>query len=674
MKLKNLLVINAIVALVYGIILVLTPELILSLHGLTPGSGEKLMAQFFGETMIAIGLLTWLARDVVDIKARRAIIIAFLISNIIGVIISAIGTVYGVMNVVGWSAVTIYLLLALGYAYFQFSKPSDSYIKPGNGAEAPPTPVVGIDKILLEKIQLKFVVNESSDAVPLETMERVADLHAKSIWGPEVARGTPLQLLDAKNEPVLYAFPFAKGESIIPKTNVLLNQFSKYHRIDGSLSPGKNNALTGLNTSVKSEAENYGTVYVSARKSNFPVTRVSHGLHPYFYNAERAMLQVGAGSSKLVTLRYLPPHEFFEIQKDDTKIRLHTHMLMTEEELRKAAKKFPPNTVPKTASKDMAKINTKMVAEAWKAYETPLAETSIPPGTNLPSPPPPAPGPGGFVFRIRHWQRMPAIDWTRWCEPTAASMVFSFWDHYVPVPGVGTYPNYPRLVDYWLDHPSNGNNVPDILDPIADGLNIDVANNLKGYSWTVDKVNGDANNNFAWNELIGHLHINHPVVWQVFGSIDHATAAFGYRILNGQKYVILYNTWSSNPTLALDEWLYNDWTRVEVDRYRPGGKELYRHLFIRRPYGGETHHVGQWNEILFNVHPQTQITKARIEYSLDGGQSWSLIVNIWVQPGWNQWWWMPPATSNKARIRIKGMADNNAYLGGDGSFNNFTIQ
>ena len=126
MKLSNLLVVNTIVCLVYGIILVLTPATMLSLHGITQGPGEKLMAQYFGSALIAIGLLTWFARNVADSEAQRAIILALLISDVIGVIVSVLGTVSGVMNAVGWSAVGIYLLLALGYAYFQFMKPSAS--------------------------------------------------------------------------------------------------------------------------------------------------------------------------------------------------------------------------------------------------------------------------------------------------------------------------------------------------------------------------------------------------------------------------------------------------------------------------------------------------------------------------------------------------------------------
>ncbi|MFQ5595826.1 MAG: hypothetical protein ACE5HA_16895 [Anaerolineae bacterium] len=126
MKLSTLLVINAIVALVYGISFVLVPATVLSLYGVTQGPGETLTGQFFGVALIAIGLLTWFARDVTDSEAQRAIILALLISDVIGVIVAVLGTLSGVMNAVGWSAAVIYLLLALGYAYFQFVKPSAS--------------------------------------------------------------------------------------------------------------------------------------------------------------------------------------------------------------------------------------------------------------------------------------------------------------------------------------------------------------------------------------------------------------------------------------------------------------------------------------------------------------------------------------------------------------------
>ncbi len=89
----------------------------LSIYGVTQGPGEILMARYFGVALIAIGLVFWLARDVTDAAARRAIILGLLISNIVGVIVSVQGTLTGVMSAVGWSAVGIYGLLALGLAY-----------------------------------------------------------------------------------------------------------------------------------------------------------------------------------------------------------------------------------------------------------------------------------------------------------------------------------------------------------------------------------------------------------------------------------------------------------------------------------------------------------------------------------------------------------------------------
>jgi hypothetical protein len=126
MRFRTLLIINTIVVFVYGVILVLTPSTMMSLHGVPQEPGGKLMGQFFGTALIAIGLVTWFARNVADSDAQRAITLAMIISNALGVIVSVLGTVNGVMNAVGWSAVAVYLLLGLGFAYFQFTKPGAS--------------------------------------------------------------------------------------------------------------------------------------------------------------------------------------------------------------------------------------------------------------------------------------------------------------------------------------------------------------------------------------------------------------------------------------------------------------------------------------------------------------------------------------------------------------------
>ena len=124
MKLKTLFIINAVIAIVYGICFVLVPSRVLLIYGLVAGPAETLLGQFFGVALIGIGLITWLARNVTDANALGAIVLALLISDIIGVIVSLIGTVTGVMNVFGWSAVIIYLFFTIGFTYFRFRKPT----------------------------------------------------------------------------------------------------------------------------------------------------------------------------------------------------------------------------------------------------------------------------------------------------------------------------------------------------------------------------------------------------------------------------------------------------------------------------------------------------------------------------------------------------------------------
>jgi len=126
MKFSNFLVLNTIIALVFGIGLVFMPATVAALYGITSEPAVNLMGQFFGTELLAIGLLCWFARSVSDSKAQGAITLAFLIANVVGLVVSVMGTLSGVMNAVGWSAVVIYLVLSLGYAYFQFMKPSAS--------------------------------------------------------------------------------------------------------------------------------------------------------------------------------------------------------------------------------------------------------------------------------------------------------------------------------------------------------------------------------------------------------------------------------------------------------------------------------------------------------------------------------------------------------------------
>jgi len=115
MKLKTLLTINAVVLGASGICALLLPAGVLSLYGVESGPAALLMAQYAGLGSLAIGLVAWLGRNVKDPKAQNAIIMAFLVTYVVGVIVSVLGTISGTMKI-GWAVVGLYLLFALGYA------------------------------------------------------------------------------------------------------------------------------------------------------------------------------------------------------------------------------------------------------------------------------------------------------------------------------------------------------------------------------------------------------------------------------------------------------------------------------------------------------------------------------------------------------------------------------
>ncbi len=116
MKLKILFIINAIVAIVFGVAFVLIPAKVYSMYAIESGAGLDYMGQLFGAALIGYGLIAWLARKAADSDSRRAIILAFFISNGVGFVIALIGQLNEILGSLGWLTVAIYLLLTIGFA------------------------------------------------------------------------------------------------------------------------------------------------------------------------------------------------------------------------------------------------------------------------------------------------------------------------------------------------------------------------------------------------------------------------------------------------------------------------------------------------------------------------------------------------------------------------------
>ena len=123
MNRRTFLMIASILALVYAAGLILMPAFMNSTYGFGGSGSEILLSRFFGVELLVLGLITWLAKDMTGASVGP-IITGSLIGNAVGTIVALMGTMSGVMNAAGWSAVAIYLLLTLGFAYFQFMAPA----------------------------------------------------------------------------------------------------------------------------------------------------------------------------------------------------------------------------------------------------------------------------------------------------------------------------------------------------------------------------------------------------------------------------------------------------------------------------------------------------------------------------------------------------------------------
>jgi hypothetical protein len=123
MTLRRLFVLNGVIAGGYGIALLVATDPILDVYGIAPQPGRGLHGALVRVELLAIGLVTWLARDAADSAAGLAVARALSITYGIGVVLALWGTLFGPFNALGRIAVGLNLLLGSGFTWSQLSRP-----------------------------------------------------------------------------------------------------------------------------------------------------------------------------------------------------------------------------------------------------------------------------------------------------------------------------------------------------------------------------------------------------------------------------------------------------------------------------------------------------------------------------------------------------------------------
>lgn len=133
MRLNYWMIAKAVVVFVFGIGFILVPGVLATLYGMDLTPAGAVLGQLFGVGFIFEGIVLWLSRNLTrsDV-AMQAILLAIVVSNVIGFLVTLLATFSNVWNVLGWLPVLLYLVFAIAFAYFKWVKPAPA------GAHAQP--------------------------------------------------------------------------------------------------------------------------------------------------------------------------------------------------------------------------------------------------------------------------------------------------------------------------------------------------------------------------------------------------------------------------------------------------------------------------------------------------------------------------------------------------------
>lgn len=124
MKFKTLMVINAAVCILLGVLVLVAPKFFYGIFGVTLDAAGVFPAWEYGASLVGVALITWNARYAKESKGRRAIIKGMTVYNAIGCIVTGVAVLNGIMNPLGWGAAALYLLFTLGFGYFWLNPPT----------------------------------------------------------------------------------------------------------------------------------------------------------------------------------------------------------------------------------------------------------------------------------------------------------------------------------------------------------------------------------------------------------------------------------------------------------------------------------------------------------------------------------------------------------------------
>ena len=120
MTFRNLATAGAVVSVLYAIGALAMPG---GFQELTGAEGSQLLLQWLGSSATGYAVLLWMARDVTEMAAQRAVSIGMLAGFGVGFVVTLLAQMGDAATSAGWVSAILFLLLAAGFGYAAFMKP-----------------------------------------------------------------------------------------------------------------------------------------------------------------------------------------------------------------------------------------------------------------------------------------------------------------------------------------------------------------------------------------------------------------------------------------------------------------------------------------------------------------------------------------------------------------------
>jgi len=124
MNFHNLMLITAIATIGFGTGFIIAPKALIALYGLSSTPAIEFSLRLYATTIFGIGALALLIRHAQDHYSQKSVLLAFFIIDFGGFLVALLANLAGLMNVLGWSLVVLFLIFSGAYAYLYIFKKS----------------------------------------------------------------------------------------------------------------------------------------------------------------------------------------------------------------------------------------------------------------------------------------------------------------------------------------------------------------------------------------------------------------------------------------------------------------------------------------------------------------------------------------------------------------------